>query len=79
MITSRVTLSLLVAASFTVVLAGCQSNSLKNSTLTASSVSIEPEISQEIVQNKAPTAEKETVVIVTPAVNPVQTNLGYFN
>ena len=65
LILNRLTLSLLLTISLPVALVGCQSNFSKNSTLTASSVSTVPVITQEIIQNEAPIVVKETVVIGT--------------
>ena len=67
MILNRLTLSILLAISLPVALVGCQSPTSKHSTLTATSVSTVPVITEEVVQNEAPTAEQETRVIDTEA------------
>ena len=59
------TLSLLVGSLSSVALVGCQSNLLKQGTLTNDSVSTVPVISQAIVQTESPTVEQETVIIGT--------------
>ena len=67
LISNRLTLSLLLAISCSAILAGCQFDPSKNSTLTASSVSTVPVIIQKVVQNKVLTAEQEVGVIDTEA------------
>lgn len=62
---NRLTLSLLLAISLPATLIGCQSNLLKQGTLTNDSVSTVPVISQAIVQTESPTVEQETVIIGT--------------
>ena len=67
MISNHLPLSLLLAISLPVGLVGCQSPTSKHSTLTNNSVSTAPVITQDALQNEAPTAKQETRVIDTEA------------
>ena len=65
MILNRLSSPLLFAAFFSVALAGCQSNSSKNSTLATTSITTKPVINQKILQTKVPIAEQEILAIDT--------------